>query len=254
MHGRAFSIDDPAAARRWLDGLSAEGVDAGQQGSLVDAWDYHMLDTRALLAGVRLELRLPSAGSAPPADEVLQVDLARFGPSLLPIQKMYHIGVVCADRHRTKAALRRLFGIESWLELEIESGRTISDTMYYGREVRHAYDNHVGRRGEISFELITPRSAENVYDDFLKQRGEGMQHVFPTICTREQSDRALAQLRSLGMDIIQSGNIGGLLEYYYLDSRRYLPGITTEVVVPLRDDWLEAMFSDRTVAWTLMGD
>lgn len=253
MHGLAFKVDDRAAAQRWLDVLADEGVATEQQGSLADAWDYHMLDTRALLAGIRLELRLPFADVAP-ADEVLQVDLARFGPALLPVQKMYHLGVVCADRHRTKATMARLFGIQSWIELEIESGRTISDTTYYGREVYHAYDNHVGRRGAISFELITPRTADNVYDDFFKQRGEGLQHVFPTICTREASDRALAQLRPLGMEIIQSGNIGGLLEYYYLDTRRYLPGITTEVVVPLREDWLEAMFPDRATAWTLMGD
>lgn len=254
MHGLAFMVADRAGAQRWLDGLAGEGGGACQHGSFAQDWDYYMLDTRALLAGISLELRVPHSTAVSAPDEVLQVDLGRFGPALLPVQKLYHLGVVCADRHRTKAALQRLFGIESWIELEIESGRTISDTTYYGREVYHAYDNHVGRRGGISFELITPRTADNVYDDFLKQRGEGMQHVFPTICTREESDRALAQLRPLGIDIIQSGNIGGLLEYYYLDTRRYLPGITTEVVVPLREDWLEMLFPDPAAVWTLMGD
>jgi len=39
-----------------------------------------------------------------------------------------------------------------------------------------------------------------------------------------------------------------------LTPRRYLPGITTEVVIPLRPDWLDLFFPNPGDASILMGD
>ena len=85
-----------------------------------------------------------------------------------PTQKMLHIGVVCTDRNRTKANLQTLFGMERWIEFQIETGVSMEDTTYYGQPCHHAYDNHVGRLGDLCFELITPRSDTCVYDEFLR--------------------------------------------------------------------------------------
>lgn len=257
MHHVAPTVCTPQAFAALRPELAKRGVGIRQSGSFGDAGDRYLLDTRALLSNVMVEVCCPRSGTTRPTlepDEVLHMDLAQLGPKLLPTAKMLHIGVVCRDRNATKENLRQLFGMERWIEFNIESGKTMDDCTYYGKPAYHVYDNHVGRHGELCFELITPRTDQCVYDEFLQERGEGMHHTFPTICESQAFDAAVPELEKLGMPIIQGGRIGDLLAYYYVDTRRYLPGITTEVVVPLRSDWLEAMFPDRATAAILTGD
>lgn len=257
MYGIAASICDADGFADLRQRLADEGVGVLQSGTLFDAVDIHHLDTRETLANVILEVHVPRRSdwqSALQPDEVLTFDLGQLGPTLLPLSKMLHIGVVCRDRDRTKRHLQQLLGMQRWLGLEIETGVTMEDTSYYGEPCHHAYDNHVGRLGELCFELITPRTDKCVYADFLRERGEGMHHIFATICTKQVFAQCLPELERNRMPIIQGGRIGDLMEYYYVDTRDYLPGITTEVVIPLRPDWLQQFFPDPAQASILTGD
>lgn len=256
MHHVNATVCAPAAFESLRPELAKMGVGIRQSGTLFGAVDSYLLDTRALLSNIVVEVRCPRtpdwrAKIVP--DEILEVKPEWAGPKFMPTAKMLHIGTVCKDRNVTKENLRRLFGMERWIEFNIESEKTIVDTTYYGKPCWHSYDNHVGRVGELCFELITPRSDQNVYDEFLKDRGEGMHHTFPTICTKAEFEQALPELEKNGMPVIQGGTIPGLMEYYYVDTRRYLPGITTEVVIPLADDWLQKFFPNPADAWILTG-
>ena len=257
MHHVMPTVCSPAQFEALRPMLEREGIAIRQSGTLFGAVDSYLLDTRELLSGISIEIACPRRedwrGQIVP-DEVLQMDLDALGPPFMPTGKMLHVGVVCKDRDRTKENLRRLFGMERWIEFNIESGKTMEDTTYYGEPVHHVYDNHVGRLGSLCFELITPRSDKNVYDEFLRERGEGMHHTFPTICSPEVWQQARRSLEEAGMPVIQGGTITGLMEYYYVDTRAYLPGITTEVVIPLADDWLDKFFPNREDAWILTAE
>jgi hypothetical protein len=242
------------AAKHLLDKM---GVTIRQSAVIEGVVQRYLLDTRTQLANIQLEvdcLLQPDWQTVLVPDEVLQFDLAALGPQILPTRRMFHIGVVCRDRHAVKENLRQLLGMSAWIEFNVETGKTMSDTTFYGKAVSHAYDNHVGRLGELCFELITPRTDQCVYDEFLHERGEGMHHTFPSICSKAELSASLPMLEDMGMPIIQGGTIGDLLEYYYIDTRKYLPGVTTEVVIPLREDWLNAMFPNPQDAWILTGD
>ena len=257
MYGVAASVCEPGRFETLRADLAGQGIGIRQSGTFFDAVDYYQLDTRDALSNVIVEVhcpRRPDWQSVIKPDEVLHMDLKHLGPQFLPTQKMLHIGVVCTDRNRTKANLQTLFGMERWIEFQIETGVSMEDTTYYGQPCHHAYDNHVGRLGDLCFELITPRSDTCVYDEFLKERGEGMHHTFPTLCSKEAFTARLPELEKHDMPVIQGGRIGDLMEYYYIDTRRYLPGITTEVVIPLRPDWLELFFPNPGDASILTGD
>jgi hypothetical protein len=86
-----------------------------------------------------------------------------------------------------------------------------------------------------------------------KEQGEGVHHFFPSMCSKEEFEALLPGLEALGMPIIQGGIIEGLIEYYYIDTRDYLSGGTTEIVILLCDDWKEKMFSSEKEAWVLCG-
>ncbi len=236
--------------------LKDEGVTVLQSLSLAGQADVYWLDTRAVIANIVVKIVCPQSADfkGRAADEVVDFDLASLGPQFMPTGAMLHIGVVCADRDKVQATLKRLFGDGRWIEFNIESGVTMDNTTYYGESCYHAYDNHVGRFDSLCFELITSRSDHNVYDEFFKERGEGMHHTFPTLCSKAEFDAALPLLEAEGMPIIQGGDIGDIMTYYYIDTRRDLPGLTTEVVIPLRDDWLTTMFPDPDDAWILTGE
>lgn len=236
--------------------LKDENVSVLQSLSVAGQADVYWLDTRELIANIVVKVVCPLSDDFKgyPADEVVEFDLAALGPQFMPTGAMLHIGVVCADRDKVKAALQRLFGGGRWIEFNIESGVSMDKTTYYGEPCYHAYDNHVGRFDSLCFELITSRSDHNVYDEFFKERGEGMHHTFPCLVSKAEFDVAQPLLEAADMPIIQGGDIGDLMTYYYIDSRRYLPGITTEVVIPLRDDWTEVMFESPDDAWILTGE
>ncbi|MEL0083135.1 MAG: lactoylglutathione lyase [Gammaproteobacteria bacterium] len=236
--------------------LEEEGVSVLQSLSVAGQADVYWLDTRELIANIVVKIVCPQSAdfTGRAADEVVEFDLAALGPQFMPTGSMLHVGVVCADRDKVKAALQRLFGPGRWIEFNIESGVSMENTTYYGEPCYHAYDNHVGRWDGLCFELITSRSDHNVYDEFFKERGEGMHHTFPTLCTQEEFEKARPMLEAAGMPVIQDGDIPGIMTYFYVDSRRYLPGITTEVVHPLSDDWLSIMFPDPDDAWILTGE
>jgi len=236
--------------------LKDENVSVLQSLSVAGQADVYWLDTRELIANIVVKIVCPQSADFKgyPADEVVKFDLADLGPQFMPTGGMLHIGVVCADRDKVKAALQRLFGEGRWIEFNIESGVSMENTTYYGEPCYHAYDNHVGRFDSLCFELITSRSEDNVYNEFFKERGEGMHHTFPTLCTKEEFDKARPMLEEAGMPVIQDGDITGIMRYFYVDTRRYLPGITTEVVYPLSDDWLTIMFPDPEDAWILTGE
>ncbi len=227
-----------------------------QSATIYDVADVYLLDTRSLVSNVMFEITCPKIdnwqASITP-DEVFDIDLRLLGPALLPTSNMLHLGVVCKDRDATKAGLTKLLSMTDWIEFKIESGVTMSETTYFGEEVYHKYNNHVGRVGEFALELITPESDKCVYDDFLKEQGEGVHHFFPSMCSKEEFEALLPGLEALGMPIIQGGTIDGMIEYYYIDTREYLSGVTTEIVIPLCDDWKEKMFSSEKEAWVLCG-
>ena len=257
MHGTFATVCEPSEFEALRPTLEAEGIGILQSGPVGEGADYYFLDTREKLANIVIEVVCPKTDNwmelvAAP-DEVLEYDLGSLGPSFIPTGAMLHIGVVCKDRDAVKAAMQRLLGIERWIEFHIESGVTIDNCTFYGESVFHEYDNHVGRRNGLCYELITPKTDKNVYHEFYEQRGEGMHHTFPCLIGAEEWKAAQPALEAADMPVIQGGSIGDLMEYYYVDTRRYLPGITTEVVIPGREDWLELMFENAEDAKILTG-
>lgn len=231
----------------WHQTLQEQAIGVVQSFLDQDNKRYY-LDTHGML-GTYLEIRTDTGVAA---DETATFAASNFFYHGMPLQKLYHIGIVTPNRHATKAAYEKLFGMVRWLEFKIESGVTMTETTYYGKPVSHAYDNWVGRLGNFGVELIQVNSGDSVYKEMQETIGPGMHHVFPTICDPEAFSRARTFFAQRGMPIIQSGRIDGIMDYFYVDTRKELAGITTEVVTPLANDWLEKMFRADD-AWILTG-
>lgn len=246
MFGLQSAISDETAIDAAAAAAQAAGIgvlqtcSAGQERTV---W----LDSWAALGAV-IVLRGGAGAKAQAVD--MSAEVAKGQP--LRVEKHYHFGIVCRDRDATKAAYQRLYGMAQWIEFKIETGVTMSDTLYYGRPVNHAYDNWVGRRDGFAVELIEMRYGEAVYQEMLDTIGDGLHHVFPTICSPQEFAAATKRFAEEGMPIIQSGRIDGLIDYFYVDGRAALAGLTIEVVTGLSDNWLEVMLPGEA-AFVLIG-
>jgi Glyoxalase/Bleomycin resistance protein/Dioxygenase superfamily len=155
--------------------------------------------------------------------------------NLLPVERHHHIGVVVRDYRRYIEEFSRFFGIERW-EVRRQDSSRMPDATLHGKPVKHSFISALGSKGKIAFELCQPVSGDSLYGEFLETHGEGMHHLFPTICSPAEFRRLRPWLESEGITVSQSATVAGTIEYYYLDSTSYF-GTTFEVLCPLRPDW-----------------
>ena len=69
--------------------------------------------------------------------------------------------------------------------------------------------------GGGTYELITPRSGRNVYDEHLEQHGEGFHHTCLVYPRPEAVREAKAELRRQGREPVQEASGGDVFEFAY---------------------------------------
>ncbi|RLA15527.1 MAG: hypothetical protein DRQ60_05740 [Gammaproteobacteria bacterium] len=198
------------------------------------------IDSRPLLSGLGLEVQIvDEAGGfdALPVDRVVEFD---YSP-ILPIDKLYHVGIVVNNRERATASFRKLLGLPEFLPLELAVGTSLSSVLLRGESIDHAARVAFSRAHGFCFELMEPGAGKGAYQEFQSRYGEGMQHYFPTICDQSVFDAALPELREEGVEVLLEGVIDGVMNYYYLDTDTLLGGVTIEVICPHDPDWMTVM-------------
>lgn len=159
----------------------------------------------------------------------------------LPIRKLYHTGIVVPDRQKAKKGYEEIFGIQNWVEFELKTGDSMAKAAMYGRPVEHAFSIWIGRMASFSVELIEPKGGESVYQEMLNTKGGGMHHLFTTLCHYDEFESMRPFFEERHITIAQSGRLLDAAEYFYLDTRKELGGVTLEVMCPLRNDWLSRL-------------
>jgi methylmalonyl-CoA/ethylmalonyl-CoA epimerase len=111
----------------------------------------------------------------------------------------------------------------------------LSDLVYRGRRGR--FDQKLGwhRHGTVTWEWIEPLAGPTVYEDYLKEHGEGFHHLAYDV---EDIDAATASWEALGVRTVQSGGWGekgkqgsGRFAYAATDA---FGGVTTEFLWSFR--------------------
>jgi catechol 2,3-dioxygenase-like lactoylglutathione lyase family enzyme len=69
--------------------------------------------------------------------------------------------------------------------------------------------------GGANLELVSPATGESVYDDHLKQKGEGYHHVCLAYPDLESMQSAKEELKGQGYQMIQHGYTEGAFEFCY---------------------------------------
>lgn len=149
----------------------------------------------------------------------------------LPISKIDQVCVVVRDLRRAMDQYRSKLGLEPWRIYTFGAPR-VKDMTYRGQPANFSMHVAFAQFGAVQFELIQPLTGPTIYHEFLERNGEGIHHFGVWV---PNLDRAIAEARAAGFEVIQSGRRYGVRGdggFAYLDTERALGAIYELIEVP----------------------
>ena len=153
-------------------------------------------------------------------------------PAGLPIAQgrlmISHLAPVVRDS-QTVVAFWQSLGFPAF---DMEHATPREDSRYRGKPLLLSFDVGFQRLGQISYEwIVPPTSPPNIYADFLKQHGEGIQHLGMPV---DDLGKAAAEYEKLGYSIWQAGAWGDVGkknsgQYDYMDTDS-IGGVSVELI------------------------
>ena len=138
-------------------------------------------------------------------------------PKPLEQKTVSHLALVVRDAVAVSTCWQKL-GLPGF---ELQHATPRDDSRYRGQPLLLSFDVGFQRMGAISFEWIQPPSTPaNIYADFLKRHGEGIQHIG---MPGDDLSKATAAYEKLGFTVWQAGAWGdigkpGSGQYHYMDT------------------------------------
>ena len=151
-------------------------------------------------------------------------------PKPLEQKTVSHLALVVRDAAAVSSYWQKL-GLPGFA---LEHATPRADSRYRGQPLLLAFEVGFQRTGAISFEWIQPPSTPaNIYADFLKLHGEGIQHIGMPV---DDLSKATAAYEKLGYPVWQAGAWGDLGkpnsgQYHYMDTDK-IGGVSAELIRP----------------------
>ena len=138
------------------------------------------------------------------------------------------IALVVRDLDKTVENYWNHFGIGPW-HFYTYKRPLLSMSRYYGKDVDNALRIALSYFGPTRIELIEIKDGDSIQADYIKEHGYGVQHLGLVV---DDMEKALAETKSKGFNVIQEGSGFGLDgdgHYAYLDTEEDF-GITYELI------------------------
>jgi catechol 2,3-dioxygenase-like lactoylglutathione lyase family enzyme len=170
---------------------------------------------------VGLAWTLPSL-SAPAEVAKPTVDLSVYG-------HVVQVGWVVKDLDRV---------VDYWEKLGLKKigragVREFPDFTYRGKKTPLSLKMAFANLGGVEIEWIQPVKGTSVYDEFLRQHGDGVHHLAFGVPNPEQLDAQLQHFKAKGVQTVQYGSWEGAKgkgQFAYLDTAARGGGLTVELV------------------------
>lgn len=137
------------------------------------------------------------------------------------------IGLVVHDLHAVTQELTRLFGIGPFRIFEWPVEGIDPQATYHGQPADFRLLLAFAKVGKTQIEVIQPLEGENVFSDFLQERGPGLHHVR---LNTPDFDQGVASLMESGIENIASGTgVHHGSKWAYFDTSKLLGGMLVEM-------------------------
>ena len=95
---------------------------------------------------------------------------------IIKITELEQVGMVVSNLTKSMDSMWQTFGIGVWNVFIYQPDR-IKETKYYGKPSKSGMKIAFCSVGKIQLELIEPIGEDNIYHDFEKEYGNGIQHL-----------------------------------------------------------------------------
>jgi methylmalonyl-CoA/ethylmalonyl-CoA epimerase len=142
---------------------------------------------------------------------------------VIKITELEQVCIVVHDVDKTAQAMWNTFGIGPWNVLTKHSS-DMSEMTYHGKPARFSFKGALtqNKLGGIGLALIAPLEGDNIYRDFLREYGEGVQHLgHHKVASLEALAETNHKLEQAGFPCAMSGRtVVGC--FAYIDTRSVL--------------------------------
>lgn len=191
----------------------------------IDGSTRKFFDTRDQLGGFLVEM-VPT-----PEKHIAQ----EIDEPPIPIQGIYHFGVLVHDVLKAIPHYRDIFGIEVFETKTWETGQGRLDDPYYrGEKTVNGYFTAQGHTADFGFEIIETTHGNCHYNkEFFDIRGPGIHHFFGWMTKEDEAwDSIVARMTEAGHPLIMGSPLrGGAAEFGYFDTFDSLGGYLIEIVI-----------------------
>jgi len=147
--------------------------------------------------------------------------------SLIGNSDLDQIGIVVHDLHALTQELTRLFGIGPFRIIEWPVEGIDPQATYHDQPGNFRMLLAFATVGKTQIEIIQPLEGENIYSDFLRDRGPGLHHIRLTI---PEFEKGVAALIGAGIENISSGTgVHQGSRWAYFDTTKQLEGVIVEL-------------------------
>ena len=149
-------------------------------------------------------------------------------PKPLEQKTVSHIAPVV----RNAAAVTAFWQKLGFPGFELQHATPRDDSRYRGLPLSLTFEVGFQRIGSLSYEWIQPPSTPaNIYEDFLKRHGEGIQHIGMPV---DDLSKATAAYEKIGFPVWQAGAWGDIGkphsgQYHYMDTDK-IGGVSVELI------------------------
>jgi len=138
-------------------------------------------------------------------------------PENLSLPKPVHVGFVTKNIERTATNFQKHFGCEPFTKRIPE----LSNKLYHGKPENFKFHIAFSKVGDLIYELIQVIEGKTIYEDFIKEHGEGMHHLGYEISDLQ---KWIGAYKKIGVEPIMSAE-GAAGKFAYFN--------TPEVIVEL---------------------
>jgi len=131
------------------------------------------------------------------------------------------ISLVVRDLDKTMKSYHKIFGWGPWDVFE-HKPPSHHNTELRGKQVHYTLLGAETMVGSMNFELLQPLEGPSLWKEFLEKHGEGIASIAVMFKTIEESEKAKAAFKELGIEVVMRAHIGDHIEYYYLDTEPML--------------------------------
>lgn len=143
------------------------------------------------------------------------------GKEKFVLPELSHIGVVTNNLDKTMEELEDLYGFKPFLVMV----PPYVNTYLRGKRVEFKLKSAFYRSGQVVFEVISVQEGDTIYEEWLRNKGEGLHHLGYDI---ENIEEWINYYEGKGIGVLQSGERPGV-KWAYLDTAAYT-GMIMELI------------------------